>query len=197
MLDDVLDGEVDIENSVYIARIILRVVILDFSKGVSLWKNPIWHPQNESLYKRSFRSFEPSITWSNIFSYSIWQKSIKTKLSSFDSKLWVFKGVKTPLEKSNMTPPKWKSLYTLFSVGLTSSSIFLILFWQKTINKKFSNFHAKWWVKPFRKIQYGTPKIKVFINALFDLFNRLKHRQSSFLIPFKQKTIKKKFSNFD
>lgn len=37
MLDDVLDGEVDTENSVYIARIILRVVILDFSKGVSPW----------------------------------------------------------------------------------------------------------------------------------------------------------------
>ena len=37
MFDDVVDGEVDTENSVYIARIILTVVILDFSKGVSPW----------------------------------------------------------------------------------------------------------------------------------------------------------------
>ena len=163
--------------------------------GQPLWKNPIWHPQNEGLYKRSFRSFYLSKTSSNIFSYSIFTK----KQSKRNLPILTQNCELTPLEKSNIWQPQNEifihSLFGLFSRLKHRQAFFLILFWQKTINKKLSNFHAKSWVNPFRKIQYGTPKIKVFINVLFDRFSRLKHRQSSFLTLFRQKTIKKKLSN--
>ena len=46
---------------------------------------------------------------------------------------------------------------------------------KKTIKKELFNFDLKIMVNPFEKIQYGNATMKVFINALFGLFSRLKH----------------------
>ena len=92
-----------------------------------------------------------------------------------------------------MTPHKFiNALFDRFSRLKHRQSSFLILFWQTTIKKKLSNFHSKCWDNPFRKIQYGNPNMKVFINAFFGLSCRLNFVKHLFFLLFWQKKYNQK-----
>ena len=80
--------------------------------------------------------------------------------------------------------PQHESLYKrsfwCFQPSKKSSYIFPYSILTRKIKKKLANFDSESWVNLFEKIQYGTPNMKVFINALFGIFSRLKHCQTSF-----------------
>ena len=104
----------------------------------------------------------------------------------------------TPLENPIWHPKNESQSFRYFSCLKHRQNTFSYsILTKKTFKNKLYNFESKSWVNHFGKNPKWHPKMKVFINALFGLFSRLKDRQKSFLILFNwQKQSKRNFPIF-
>ena len=150
------------------------------------------------FFRQHFKKVSP-VAHQTSFLILFWTQTITEKRSNFDSKPWAYPFGKIQYDHPQNYPPNKRSFRST-PPSKTSSSIFTYSILTRKNQKETFQFWLKSWVNTFGKIQYPNEmkmKMKIVINALFGLFSRLKHRQTSFLILFWQKSIKKKLSNFD